>query len=746
MKQSEIVELIHPGLQKLIQDKDWKTGLNDIQLKVIPIILSGEDCIIEAPTAGGKTEAVFFPTLTRAAQKKVNSVQILYLAPLRALLNDIEIRAKEYSSVCGLHSFKWHGDVSQREKVNAFNNPSQVLLTTPESLEAIILRKAGWHQFFSELQTIIIDESHNYAGVDRGSHLVALLERLESKINHQPQRIALTATIGNPQEMLKWLAGTRRKIGKRVFVDLLTKKEKDFQIQFFFDEKTSDGQEIHASYKRLLSLYDLLAKYDFLSNKKKKSIVFGGSRTNCESIASAINQLNSIKKRTIPINVRTHHSSVSKYYREEAEKKIKIKDDFESGIDGIISTSTLELGIDIGELDHVIQLDSISSSSSFLQRVGRTGRREGKPQFFRGMILKEDDLVLLCSVVSLGMKSISENLMFPRKALHILAHQLICLSLQNNGIHPALAWKTLSSAYCFSEINEERFYELVSFMIANKFFRDVDGELVVGEEIEKYFLGSNWQKLFAVFDSGPLYEVYNEKKHVGNLDSAFVESLEVPFLFVLGGLEWEAFKVITDTHQVFARKTEAGNAPRWITFYGFDVPYEVAKETGRILFSKEIPSFLDNNAKKCFTSAKLKIKNLNWNEDTWIAVVDAFEIEIWTFGGDKINRTLAKLVSSFGLGKSSSNYKYVTIKSLKSSEKLNWDDIFDFITELKDLNIDDSNKFLKKLEENIKLVYFSKFAKCVPDHLLVEAISERSFDFKGLISELKVNQIKVVRF
>ncbi len=744
MKQSVVFDLIHPGLLKKIQDKGWK-GLKDIQLEAIPVILSGEDCIIEAPTAGGKTEAVLFPTLTRAAQKKANCVQILYLAPLRALLNDIEKRAIEYSQSCGLHSFKWHGDVSQQEKIKTFRNPSQVLLTTPESLEAIILRKAGWQYFFSDLQTIIIDEAHNFAGVDRGSHLVSLLERLESKINHQPQRIAVTATIGNPQEMLRWLAGTRRKLGKRIFVESSLKKEKDFEIQYFFDGKNSNDQETQPSYKRLLSLYDLLRKYDFENERNTKSLIFGGSRTNCEAIASAIIQLNSMKKMSIPVKVRTHHSSVSKHYREEAENRIKIKNDLESGINGIICTSTLELGIDIGELDHVIQLDSLSSSSSFLQRVGRTGRREGKPQFFRGMILKEDDLVLLSAVVSLGLKNISENLKFPRKAFHILVHQLICLSLQNNGISPDLAWEILSGAYCFSKINVNQFYELVSFMISNKFFRDVDGELVVGEETEKYFLSSNWRKLFAVFDSGPLYEVYNEKKHVGNLDSAFVESLDIPFLFVLGGLEWEAYKVKIDTHQVFARKTEAGNAPRWVTFYGFDVPCEVAKEAGRILFSDNIPPFLDNNAKSCFKSAQHKIKNLNWNECTWVAVVDDFEIEIWTFAGDKINRTLAKLINSFGLGKSSSNYKCLTIKSFNSLEKLNWKDIIDFISELKDIDSKGSKKFMEKVKENMKLFCFSKFAKCLPDKLLAESLSERSFDFQGLVSELSLNNLKEVR-
>jgi ATP-dependent Lhr-like helicase len=737
LKQFDVVKLIHPGLQKLIQDKGWKTGLTDIQCEAIPIILKGEDCIIEAPTAGGKTEAVFFPCLTKVAQNKSSSVQILYLAPLRALLNDIEIRVREYSEACGLHSFKWHGDVSQKEKISALNNPPNVLLTTPESLEAILLRKPNWQDFFKDLQTVIIDEAHNFASVDRGCHLITLLERLGSKLNNLPQRIAVTATIGNPADMLKWLAGSRLKIGKRIFVESSVKKENDFQIHFFYDNRTEDDNDIPASYRRLICLYNFLPL--------KKSIIFGGSRSNCESIASAINKLNSIKKRSVPVKVRTHHSSVSKYYREEAEKRIKIKNDLESGIDSIISTSTLELGIDIGQLDQVFQIDAISSSSAFLQRVGRTGRRLGKSQFFRGLIIYEDDLVLLTGVVSLGLKGVSENLYFPQKAFHILAHQLICLCLQNNGIKPKAAWDILSRSYCFSKIEEIQFNELVLYMIKSDFLRDVDGELVVGDLTEKYYLGANWRKLFAVFDSGPLYEVFNEKNHVGNLDCAFVESMEVPFFFILGGIEWEAYNVKPVSHQVFARKTKAGNAPRWKTFHGSDVPIETAKEVGKIIFSDQIPSFLNNEAKTCFLSAQSKIKNLNWSEGKWVLIDGYHESELLTFAGDKINRTLAKLLNIIGIGNASSNYKSVIIKSIKSEPKVNIESFIAFLSELKHESGNSSNNYSIQLEEHTSPVFFSKFGRCLPENLVAVTLAERSYNFNGLISELKNNQIEILK-
>jgi ATP-dependent helicase Lhr and Lhr-like helicase len=738
LPQIDTFKLIHPGLQKLIQDKGWKTGLTDIQNKAIPIILQGGNCIIEAPTSGGKTEAVFFPCFTNAAKTKSGSVQVLYIAPLRALLNDIETRANEYAAACGLHCFKWHGDVSQTEKIKSFDNPPDILLTTPESLEAILLRKSNWAYFFKDLQTIIIDEAHNFAPVDRGCHLITVIERLCYKLNKLPQRIAITATVGNPDEMLKWLAGSNTNIGTRIFVEAKQQKEKDFQIQFFYDKKTPEGNELPASYCRLVYLYNQLLA--------KKSIVFGGSRTNCESIATAINKINDAKKRNIPVKVRTHHSSVSKYYREEAESKIKLKNDIESGIDCIISTSTLELGIDIGQLDQVFQLNAISSSSSFLQRVGRTGRRLNRPQFFRGLITDEEELLLLIGVVNLGLKGISENIYFPQKAFHILAHQLICLCLQDNGIKQHKAWQILSRSYCFSKITEKQFNQMIEFMLSKELLNNIDGELVTGNLTEKYYLGSNWLKLFAVFSSGPLYEVFNEKNHVGNLDSAFVEALEAPFFFVLGGIEWEAYEVKNESRQVFARKTKIGNAPRWKTFSNFDIPFETAQEVGKVLILSQPPYYLNPGALTCFQSIKLQYVHLNWDAGKWIFIEETSGCRILTFSGDKINRTLACLISFQNIGKSTSDYTSVFIKQINNEQKVQSGLVLEFLTHLKDINDDEYESYLMlQLEEKTPSIKSSKFAVCIPDNLISATIIEKSYNLNALINELKNNKIEIFK-
>lgn len=730
MSSEGVYEHLHPGLQELVKENGWK-GLSKIQAEAFPVVFAGHDCIIEAPTAGGKTEAVLFPVLTRASRNKRNSVQVLYLAPLRALLNNIENRAIKYAQVCGLHAFKWHGDVGQKEKIYEFNNPPQLLLTTPESLEAILLvRKSGWTNFFSDLEVVIIDEAHNFASGDRGGHIISLLERLKNVLKIDFQKIALTATIGNPGEMLKWLAGPNKEPGKRIYVTSKTPKEKDFLVQFF--DKSLDNHK--ERYDEKSQFRKINAIYEILPNKK--SIIFESSRAGTEAMAAAIQKMNQGKGIKNPVRVRTHHSSVSKYYREEAENLIKVAS--ETGLQALISTATLELGIDIGKLQQVIQVGGLSSPAAFLQRVGRTGRREGQPQFFRGICISREDLVLLTATINLGRRGISESIRFPKKAYHLLVHQLICLSLQNNGIRMEKAWDILSQVQCFSDISLKKFKYLVDSMVQKKYLRDVDGELVIGEAGEKNFLSSNWRPLFAVFDSAPMYEVMEGKKQVGTLDSAFVESIPVPFLFVLGGIEWEAERIDTKNKQVIVRRTKIGDAPSWSVFRMSDVPIETAKEAGSILFASDYPDFLDDEAKSGIDAVRNKCSGIGWKNGKWVITASASgKAEIWTFCGDRINRTLALLIKQEGIGKAASNYKRVEIKSgiIDRDELLT--KISDLLMNFKNTNAVQLGNLEEKLSRLLRPIVFSKFAKCLPESLWLETMAEKSLDIQGLLNEIK---------
>lgn len=701
---------LHPGLQNYVKNMGWK-DLTDIQQVAFDPIFNRRSCIIEAPTSGGKTEAVLFPLLTRISQSKSSGFKVLYIAPLKALLNDLALRVIRIAEKCCLEAFKWHGDVGQGDKLQQMNFPSDILLTTPESIEAILLRRANWQTVFSCLETIVIDEAHYFALTERGIHLASLLERVEANMPISPQRIAVTATIGNPQGLLKWLMGNRGG-GECINVKSKTKKERDFKIHYFMDE----GVDLQNK------LYSLLIQ--------KKSIVFERSRSSSEETATRINERN-VNMR-LPVRVKTHHSSVSKQLREEAESSIKMST--ETSLHAIISTSTLELGIDIGELDQVIQIGGLTSAGSFLQRVGRTGRREGRPQFFRGLCADPEDLLLLTGSVSLGLKRVSESILLPTKAFHILAHQIICFSLQNMGATADQMWSVLSKAFCFSEVTRQQFDSLVAHMLQENYLRrENGGALLAGLETERKFLKANWRRLFAIFDSGPMYNVVDGKKVIGTLDAGFVMMQDLPFVFVLGGQEWDAIKIDHEAQQVSVKRNETGLPPKWRTLGNFDVPFELAQEIGRILRSNESLEFMDPHAQRMLGAQRNSYCELGWQEDKWILRVseESGIFFLWTFAGDKINRCISTFLSSQMGMVYECDYRRIRINV--GSKPYLVSDIYNLITKMKSQSV---HYISTCIEQMISAKWVSKFSECLPDELAKKTITEKGMDLHGTLREL----------
>ena len=733
----ETLQRLHPGLRRWIELEAGWSALSPIQRTAIPPILDGHDCVIEAPTAGGKTEAVLFPTLTRAASQVVSSgrsVRVLYLAPLRALLNNLEGRGELYAERSGLRAFKWHGDVAQKEKLEALRDPPELLLTTPESLEAILLRKATWKELFADLATVIVDEAHNFAAGDRGGHLLCLLERLGEAVAEPFQRIALSATVGNPEAMLRWLAGPGREAGLRLAVAAAPRADRDIAIHLFDELADVEGIEPdqQSSVRRFAALHRLVARRE--REARARTLVFVRSRRGAENLAKAFKRSNEHRAPTQQVRVRTHHSAVSKFFREEAESLIQ--DTSEDGLDAILSTSTLELGIDIGELSQVIQVDALASPSSFLQRVGRTGRRPGKPQWFRGLVTERDDLLLLTATVSLGLQGRSEALLLPRRAFHLLAHQLICLSLQSLGVSSDRAWRVLSAADCFSAVSRSEFDALVDHMLRRDYLRLVDGALLVGEATEKSFLHSNWRRLFAVFDSAPLYEVFHGRQQVGTLDAGFVEGVSEPesVHFVLGGKLWRVVHVDTRSRVVRVTPSREGSAPAWISFGGPDVPFETAQEAGRLLCRESVPEFLDDEAGGAFRSMQVAAAAEGWGPGQLVwTMSDAETVRLITFAGDRINRTLARLFALSGLGKATANFYEVRVKAAPEARAATAEGVEANFARLRSGPWSEAAALETALRENQKLLLFSAFARCLPEPLWAAALVERTLDPVGLI-------------
>lgn len=334
---------LHPMLRHaVVHDLGWRS-LRPVQEQTIDAVLNGANAIVLAPTAGGKTEAAFFPALSRALADGSAPVCVLYVCPPRALLNNLEPRVQRYSRVVGLDAFKWHGDVAIAERRRFLEQPAHVLMTTPESLEVMLTnRPADAARLFAELGLVIVDEVHAFAGDDRGAHLVSLLERLTRFCGRDLQHVGLSATVGSPEEIGRWLSGSSPRV-RRVIDPGSAAAPRELSLELVADEAAMTAQI------RRIGL-------------GRKSQVFVQARSLAEQVGAALQELG--------ITAFVHHGSVSREDRQRAEASFQGSRNV-----AIVSTSTLELGIDVGDLDHVIQVDAPPPVSSLLQRMGRTGQR-----------------------------------------------------------------------------------------------------------------------------------------------------------------------------------------------------------------------------------------------------------------------------------------------------------------------------------------------------------------------------------
>lgn len=329
---------LHPHLQHaIVNELGWRE-LRPVQTMTIDAVLDGANSVVLAPTAGGKTEAAIFPVLSQILTEHRKPVSVLYVCPIKALLNNQEERLRQYARLVGLDVFKWHGDVSASAKDKFRRDPAHILLTTPESIEVMLISaKTDARALFAGLGAVVVDEVHAFAADDRGAHLISLLERLNAFCDRDVQRIGLSATVGNPQVIGQWLQGS----SKRPF-------------RLVDPPRPAPTRDLHLDFAE--DLTDAAARIATLA-RGRKSLVFVESRSRAEKVAQALGGSG--------VDVFIHHSSVSRADRALAEER------FTHGSNtAIVATSTMELGIDVGDLDQVIQVDAPSSLHIFLPDAG----------------------------------------------------------------------------------------------------------------------------------------------------------------------------------------------------------------------------------------------------------------------------------------------------------------------------------------------------------------------------------------
>ena len=526
-----IFERYAPFIQDFIYRNNWES-LRAIQAAAGDAIFNtDENVLLTASTASGKTEAAFFPILTLFSEDMPATVGAIYIGPLKALINDQFMRLNELCEEAHIPVWHWHGDVAQSHKSRMLKNPSGILQITPESLEAMLLRKhALIPKLFGDLRFIVIDEIHSLMRGDRGGQTICLIERLCRMAGADPRRIGLSATIGDPAAAGEFLSyGT----GRGTVIPKIEGKGVKWRLsmEHFYisqqnqpDEKdTSEGLHVlDAKTDTAPEHADAGMGYIFEHTRGKKCLIFVNSREECEAVTTTLRsycEANHERDRFL-----IHHGNLSAAYRETAEQAMKDEDTFMT----TCTTATLELGIDIGRLERAFQIDAPFTVSSFLQRMGRTGRRDLPPEMWfvireelpepRSM-LPETIPWKLIQGIALIQVYLEERWVEPPKLdrlpFSLLYHQTMSTLASSGELSPAaLASRVLSLKY-FHRISQDDYKIMLRHLIENDHIQRTDeGGLIVGLAGERIV---NSFKFYAVFQENEEYTVRWGSQELGTI-------------------------------------------------------------------------------------------------------------------------------------------------------------------------------------------------------------------------------------
>jgi ATP-dependent Lhr-like helicase len=600
---------LHPALQHhIVNSLGWK-DLRPFQEAVIEPVLAGSHLLILAPTAGGKTEAAFFPVLSRMLSEDWRGLGVLYVCPIRALLNNLDARLSRYCTLQGRRSAMWHGDVAAGNKNAVLRDPPDCLLTTPESLEVMLVsQKTDAATLFRNLRVVILDEVHAFAGDDRGWHLLALLSRLERLVGREFQRIGLSATVGNPEDLVNWLAASSE--GPR-------------QVCYPPGGGT-EAAEVRLDY--VASMQNAAVVISRL-HRSEKRLVFVDSRSRAEELAREL--------RSLGVMTYVTHSSLSQEERRQAEEAFAGRDDCV-----IVATSVLELGIDVGDLHRVIQIDAPATVSSFLQRMGRTGRRPGTCRNCLFLATNDDSLLRAAALLRLWSEGYVEPVVPPPEPYHIFAQQIMALCLQERGLG-RWDWPTwLRGVTAFSAMTPRQIQAVMDWMLAEKILSEDEGLLWFGQKGEEEFGRKNFLELFSVFASPPLFVVRHGRQELGFVDqTTFLSRREGPRVLLLGGRAWRVTHLDWTRRVAHVELTEEIGRSRW-RGNGPMLGFRLCQAIRNLLAREDDSPHWSRRAQARLAELRL--------EHSWVHAKGTSFVsrppdgaEWWTFAGTRANATLA---------------------------------------------------------------------------------------------------------
>ena len=678
-------DTLHPTLQHhIVNSLGWRE-LRPFQEAVIPSILAGKHLIILAPTAGGKTEAACFPVLSRMLSAGWAGLSVLYICPIKALLNNLDVRLQRYCALVGRRSALWHGDIKTPARRRILRDPPDCLLTTPESLEVMLVSpNVDARSLFSKLQVIIIDEIHAFAGDDRGWHLLAVLERMTRLAGHEVQRLGLSATVGNPEALVDWLAGSCTR-EREVFLPL----------------ENHSPTEITLDY--VGSLHNAAVVISRL-HRGEKRLVFIDSRARAEQLAHALRQLE--------VTTFVTHSSLSREQRHTAEEAFASRDDCV-----IVATSVLELGIDVGTLDRVIQIDAPPTVSSFLQRMGRTGRRLGMRRNCLFLATKDDTLMQAAGLIDLWTAGYIEPITPPPQPWHILAQQLMALALQERGIGRQDWLRWISHVPAFSRLPMAQIDSLVQWMLHQQILWDDQGVLWLGREGEETYGRRNFLELFSVFTSPPLFTVLHGREELGFVDEmTFLGKQDAPRALLLGGRAWLVSHIDWKRRVAYVKATDTKGRSRWKGERP-GLEFRLCQSIKHRLAGDDDCAMWSTRARQQIAAIRKEFVWLD-TDGTAVLLEKGGTAEWWTFAGTGANATLAYELSQAMEHRATYDSFTVTFEAYVSLNTI--------ALALGKLRAHDVNEMSVAIEEHA--IAGLKFSECLPRDLALDMLRTRLCD------------------
>ena len=600
-----VFDLYAPFVQDYIYRRNWQ-NLRAIQVAAAEAIFhTEENVLLTASTASGKTEAAFFPILSLLHQNPPSSVGCIYIGPLKALINDQFSRLTELCEEGNIPVWHWHGDVAQSHKAKLMKHPSGILQITPESLEAMLLHKhAAIPRLFGDLRFVVIDEVHSLLRGDRGGQTLCLIQRLSRLAGVNPRRIGLSATVGDPEGTGAFLAlGT----GRQTLIPKIQAPGSSWRLsmEHFFvkDVQAAEGKDIPDALPVLEEKTDTAPRnadpglgYIYEHTRGKKCLLFVNSREECETVTTTLRQYCEMNHEADRFLI--HHGNLSASYRETAEAMMKDDSQYLT----TVTTATLELGIDIGRLERAFQIDAPWTVSSFLQRMGRTGRRDAPAEMW--FVIREDEPEVramlpstipwkLLQGIALVQLYLEERWCEPprlnRLPYSLLYHQTMSTLASCGELSPAaLADRVLTLPY-FHRVSQQDYKVLLRHLLATDHIQQTEqGGLIVGLAGERVV---NSFKFYGVFVESEEYTVRCESQELGTV----VQPPPVGEKVAIAGHVWEVLDVDHKRHLVYCRQVK-GRIPAYFGECPGDLHTRVLRRMRQVLQEDTRYPYLMKNA------------------------------------------------------------------------------------------------------------------------------------------------------